>query len=70
MEDQKSSDTAQAPPSITAIVCPHCNTGFDLEGVDEVDCSDCGVTTITILTKKCKDDDCGNVYCKDCQARR
>lgn len=67
MGDQKSSETEKTPPSVTTIVCPHCNTGFDLQGVAEIDCSDCGVTTLTILTKRCKDEDCVNAYCRDCQ---
>jgi len=48
------------------ITCPHCHEEFTLEDMKEVDCSDCGTTTLSILTRKCKDPNCENVYCKDC----
>lgn len=52
--------------NLVPIVCPHCNKDFKVENIVEVECSDCGSTTISILTKRCKNPDCQNIYCRDC----
>src|SRR5438477_608240 len=50
------------------IVCPHCNKDFTTDKFEQVDCSGCQNTTISVLTKRCANPECENVYCGDCNS--